>query len=127
MKSLDRHKLRNLRLLKGYSLSVMARLISSRYGFNLSKSAISNWETGRTKPSLDSLIIASDLFQVPLDYFLSDESNCLFDENIGFDESKSTDDDDVHPSLTRISGNPENFAATLILESAASSPGHIEG
>ena len=79
MRGFDRNRLRNLRKIKGYSLEMTARLISLRFGISLSRSAISHWETGKSNPSLESLIAISDLFNVPLDYFFTLKTNKLFD------------------------------------------------
>lgn len=34
---------------------------------------ISSWETGRTEPNIEQIIILSDIFQVPIDYLLDKE------------------------------------------------------
>jgi transcriptional regulator with XRE-family HTH domain len=75
----DRHQLRKIRKLKGYSLEMTARLIQVRGGPTLSRSAISHWERGAAKPSRDSLLALADLFDVPLDYFFTRQTNYLFD------------------------------------------------
>lgn len=80
MRVFDRHLLRNLRLKKGYSLEMMARLMAARAGRRISRSAISHWELGKAQPSLDSLLALCDLFAVPMDYFFTRETNYLFDE-----------------------------------------------
>jgi transcriptional regulator with XRE-family HTH domain len=80
MKVFDRHKLRNIRELKGYSLEMMARMLAVRSELKISRSAISHWEQGSAKPSLTSLAALSELFGVPIDYFFAHETNYLFDE-----------------------------------------------
>lgn len=79
MRAFDREKLRNLRLLKGYSLGKMARVLSYEYGRRVGRSAIHHWELGITRPGLSSLLAICDLFDVPLDYFFTEGPNCLFD------------------------------------------------
>ncbi len=76
----DRHQLRKIRKLKGYSLEMTARLIQVRGGPRLSRSAISHWERGAAKPSRESLLALSEVFDVPLDYFFARRSNSLFDK-----------------------------------------------
>lgn len=38
----------------------------------ISQTAFSNWKSGRTKPSLESLKKLADYFGVPIEYFLSE-------------------------------------------------------
>jgi transcriptional regulator with XRE-family HTH domain len=78
MRAFDREKLRNLRLLRGYSLERMAIILSSDYGRQVGRSAIHHWETGWRRPGLSSLLAICDLFNVPLDYFFTEEPNYLF-------------------------------------------------
>ena len=81
MKIFNRHKLRKLRLSKGYSLQMMARLITIRSDKKLSRSAISHWEQGKTQPSLESLLAVCELFNMPMESFFARETNYLFDED----------------------------------------------
>lgn len=44
---------------------------------DVSRQAISNWETGAVLPSTDNLIALSRLYQVPADYLLNDDSDLI--------------------------------------------------
>lgn len=39
----------------------------------IAQSTFSDWKNGKSKPKLDKLIKLSKYFEVPIDYFLSDE------------------------------------------------------
>lgn len=62
-------KLQELRKAKGLSQEALADQL------NISRQAVSKWETGEGYPEMDKLLILSDLFQVSLDYLLKDEDN----------------------------------------------------
>ncbi|HUT52541.1 MAG TPA: helix-turn-helix transcriptional regulator [bacterium] len=80
MKVFDRYKLRNIRKLKGYSMEMTARMLELRSGRKITRSAICHWERGAARPSIESLLALSELFDVPLDYFFTRRSNCLFED-----------------------------------------------
>ena len=84
MRCFDCDKLRNLRLLKGYSLEMTARLLKIRTGVKISRAAICNWEHGKAKPSVENLSGLSDLFEVPIDYFFTYDTNNLFGDDIKY-------------------------------------------
>ncbi len=44
---------------------------------DVSRQAISNWETGAVLPSTDNLIALSRLYQVPVDHLLNDDSDLI--------------------------------------------------
>ena len=44
---------------------------------DVSRQAISNWETGTVLPSTDNLIALSRLYQVPADHLLNDDSDLI--------------------------------------------------
>ena len=44
---------------------------------DVSRQAISNWETGAVLPSTDKLIALSRLYQVPADHLLNDDSDLI--------------------------------------------------
>ena len=44
---------------------------------DVSRQAISNWETGSVLPSTDNLIALSRLYQVPADHLLNDDSDLI--------------------------------------------------
>lgn len=56
-----------LRKQRGYSQSLLARKL------NINQASISLWESGKTNPDTGTLIELSKLFDVPLDFFMSDE------------------------------------------------------
>ena len=45
----------------------------------VSKQSVSNWENGNIMPSIDLLVKLSDLFQVPTDYLLGNNSALTID------------------------------------------------
>jgi repressor LexA len=56
-----------LRKRHGYSQSLLARKL------NINQASISLWESGKTNPDTSTLIELSKIFDVPLDYFMSNE------------------------------------------------------
>lgn len=56
-----------LRKQRGYSQSLLARKL------NINQASISLWESGKTNPDTSTLLQLSKLFDVPLDFFMSDE------------------------------------------------------
>ena len=44
---------------------------------DVSRQAISNWETGAVLPSTDNLIALSRLYQVPVDHLLNDDADLI--------------------------------------------------
>jgi transcriptional regulator with XRE-family HTH domain len=66
----------------------------------LTRAAVSHWERGVACPSLESLLALSDLFDVPLDSFFIEKSNCLFVKAISSSVS-SRENDPPHSSHER--------------------------
>ena len=64
-------KLYELRRAAGLSQEELAERL------NVSRQAISNWETGTVLPSTDNLIALSRLYQVPADHLLNDDSDLI--------------------------------------------------
>ena len=62
-------KLLTLRTQSGYSQEVLAEKL------NVSRQAVSKWETGPTLPETDKLIAISELFNVSIDSLLIDSIN----------------------------------------------------
>ena len=85
MRTFQGIRLRNLRLQRGYSLEMTARLLALRAQRRVSRSAISHWELGRSLPSMGSLLALGEAFQAPLDYFFSPLPNYLFGKGIPAD------------------------------------------
>ncbi len=79
MRYFDRNKVRELRVNRGFSLGMTARLLGVRTGRQVTKSAISQWERGVCTPGLESVLALSELFEVPLDYFFEPKSNYLLE------------------------------------------------
>lgn len=60
MKFKDR--LRELRTEKNISQQQLGKIV------NVSKMAVSHWESGHSEPSIEQLIVISDYFEVTIDY-----------------------------------------------------------
>lgn len=97
MRSFNRNKIRNLRLSKGYSMERMARLLAKSSGKEISRSAISHWELGKTTPSLQSVLAVGELFEVPVDYFFDPQTNYLLDDLVSLDLHKTYEPFHVKP------------------------------
>ena len=61
---LFRERLKELRLEKAISQAELGKIV------NMSKMAISHWESGHSEPSIAQLIILSDFFNVSVDYLI---------------------------------------------------------
>ena len=61
---LFRERLKELRLEKAISQADLGKIV------NMSKMAISHWESGHSEPSIAQLIILSDFFNVSVDYLI---------------------------------------------------------
>jgi len=64
--------LAGLRRDRAYSLGMLSRLILNRCGYRVSRSAISQWEHGKTCPRLSSLLALAKVFQVDPAVFFND-------------------------------------------------------
>jgi len=53
-------KIKELRRAKGYSLERLARAMRRRLGDGLSRSAIAQWESGATRPTIRHLCALAD-------------------------------------------------------------------
>jgi len=85
-------KLLTLRKEKGLSQEQLAELL------NVSRQAVSKWESGQTYPEIDKVIILSELFEITLDDLLKNKNTeCV--ANIDVESDKEDDDDDVETSL----------------------------
>ena len=63
-------KLQNLRKGKGLSQEALAEQL------NVSRQAVSKWESGAGYPEMDKLILLSNLFGVTIDYLVKDNHEC---------------------------------------------------
>ena len=63
-------KILNLRTEYGYSQEILAEKL------NVSRQAISKWESGATLPETDKIITLSNFFGVSTDYLLKDNIQC---------------------------------------------------
>ena len=61
---LFRERLKELRLEKAISQAELGKIV------NMSKMAVSHWESGHSEPSIAQLIILSDFFSVSVDYLI---------------------------------------------------------
>ena len=73
-------KLVSLRKAKGLSQMKLAEMM------NVSRQAISRWETGAAIPSSENLKYLSDLYSVSLDYLLSDSADAPEQNTVKFEE-----------------------------------------
>lgn len=65
----DHHKLRVLRMQRGYSLAGLARRLEQKTGLRVTRAGISCWERGKNLPSLTSLIALAQLYGKEMGYF----------------------------------------------------------
>ena len=65
--SIFKDRLKELRLEKGISQNDLGKIL------NVSKMAISHWESGRSEPSITQLIILANYFEVSVDYLVAKE------------------------------------------------------
>lgn len=77
-------KLKGLRKEKGYSQEEMAGLLE------VSRQAVSKWESDRGIPEIDKLLQISNMFGVTLDYLLKSESPNENNQNAGYYVSRET-------------------------------------
>jgi len=59
-----KERLKELRIEQGLSQQELGKMI------NMSKMAISHWESGHSEPSISQLIFLSELFEVSVDYLI---------------------------------------------------------
>ena len=59
-----KERLKELRIEQGLSQQELGKMI------NMSKMAISQWESGHSEPSISQLIFLSELFEVSVDYLI---------------------------------------------------------
>ncbi len=79
-------KLKGLRKEKGYSQEEMAGLLE------VSRQAVSKWESDRGIPEIDKLVQISNMFGVTLDYLLKNESSNENNQSGGYYVSRETID-----------------------------------
>jgi len=70
--------LARLRKERGYSLGMISRLLSTRYGLKISRQAVSQWENGKTCPRFKSLSALARLLAVEPGVFFKEISNNQF-------------------------------------------------
>ena len=70
--------LSKLRRDRAYSLGELSRLLLLRCGHRVSRSAISQWEHGKTCPKLASLMAVAKIFQVDAGIFFEGQANNQF-------------------------------------------------
>lgn len=68
-------KLQSLRKEKGLSQEALAEKL------NVSRQAVSKWETGEGYPEIEKLLLISELFQVSLDYLMKDIGSANIEES----------------------------------------------
>jgi len=72
MKTFNKDFLRILIIDKNFSYQRLCNIFKNKYGKNITKSSISLWLKGKTKPNIDNLIILSEIFNVSLDSFFQE-------------------------------------------------------
>ena len=70
--------LSKLRQGRNYSLGMVSQLLQTRFGLRVSRSAISQWEHGKTCPKVASLMALAKIFQVDAGIFFDGKANNLF-------------------------------------------------
>lgn len=85
-------KLQKLRKDKGLSQEQLAELL------DVSRQAVSKWESGQTYPEIDKLIKLSDLFNVTLDELVRDR-NTENNSNIEGENKESDEEDDEYDEI----------------------------
>ncbi|MFD1203963.1 helix-turn-helix domain-containing protein [Sporosarcina contaminans] len=68
-------KIKKLRNDKKLSMEQLAVEFAKRYDSKISKSSISRWENGQSKPDIDDVSIYADYFNVSLDWLLNIKPN----------------------------------------------------
>lgn len=66
---LFKERLKDLRLERNISQQELGRIV------NMSKMAISHWESGHSEPSIAQLIVLSNFFEVSVDYLIGKTDN----------------------------------------------------
>ena len=90
-------KLQTLRKEKWLSQEQLAELL------NISRQAVSKWESGQTYPEIDKLIKLSDLFNITLDNLIKGKtSECIV--NINDESEKEEDQTDEDPIENLMTG-----------------------
>ncbi len=64
-----KERLKELRMERELSQQELGRIV------NMSKMAISHWESGHSEPSIAQLIMLSDFFEVSVDYLIARTDN----------------------------------------------------
>lgn len=90
-------KLQTLRKEKGLSQEQLAELL------NVSRQAVSKWESGQTYPEIDKLIILSDVFNTTVDDLVKDKNiECAANSD---DESEKEDEESVKNNADDVEDN----------------------
>lgn len=79
---------------------------------NISRQSVSKWETGRTYPDLDNLVILSDLYKVSLDELLKSEDSLKIQKK---KETKKKDEKIKNDYDFLMSHEELSIAATAVL------------
>ena len=101
-------KLRVLRKEKGLSQEQLAEMV------NVSRQAVSKWESEQAYPELDKLILLSDFFNISLDDLIKDKSPEDVAKNN--DNSDSKEDDEETDEWLIVGGFIVGVAIGLITE-----------
>lgn len=86
-------KLQSLRKGKGLSQEKLAELL------DVSRQAVSKWESGQTYPEIEKLIVLCDLFEITLDELVRDRDSIVNDtdiEEINLEDKSSNEDEEKY-------------------------------
>lgn len=86
-------KLQSLRKGKGLSQEKLAEFL------DVSRQAVSKWESGQTYPEIEKLIVLCDLFEITLDELVRDRDSIVNDtdiEEINLEDKSSNEDEEKY-------------------------------
>lgn len=86
------------------ALRKQRKMTQSQLGYylNISRSTISQWESGKKQPSLDDMIRLSDFFQVSLDYLVGRSDNIEIERKLQENYTASTTVGDIMASVVAL-------------------------
>ena len=66
----DSKKLREERIAAGLNQTDFILEIYKRYGLKIARPTLGSWELGKSQPGINALVVISEFFQKPVEYFL---------------------------------------------------------
>lgn len=101
-------KLVTLRKQKGLTQTELAERL------NVSRQAISRWEVGAATPSIDSLKVLSEIYDISVDYLLNDDATDFSKNTDAFNEDGCQKSDEESRSKRNICYMPIVLALALL-------------